>query len=127
FVDVFQGKPIQEPTFSPDATEVAFVHENNIDYQDLILNQIFQVTTDGKKNEIINVICYWVYEEEFGFVRHFDFSADGKYFAFVRIDEFDVDEYFISIYQGKLYTEVMIFKYEKAGEDIAKVFLHIYA
>ena len=126
FVDVFQGKPIQEPTFSPDATKVAFVHENNIYYQDLILNQTVQVTTDGKKNEIINGICDWVYEEEFGFVRHFDWSADGKYLAFVRFDESEVEEYFISIYQGQLYPEEMRFKYPKAGEDNSKVSLHIY-
>src|SRR5690625_7197472 len=108
---VLQEKPIQEPTFSPDATKVAFVNENNIYYQDLILNQTVQVTTDGKKNEIINGICDWVYEEEFGFVRHFDWSADGKYLAFVRFDESEVEEYFISIYQGQLYPEEMRFKY----------------
>lgn len=126
FVDVFEGKPIQEPTFSPDATKVAFVHENNIYYQDLNTNQVIQVTSDGKKNEIINGICDWVYEEEFGFVRHFDWNSDGTSLAFVRFDESHVKEFFIPIYQAQLYPEEMRFKYPKAGEENSKVSLHIY-
>ncbi|MGV4405644.1 DPP IV N-terminal domain-containing protein, partial [Ornithobacterium rhinotracheale] len=31
---MFKGNKIQEPTFSPDGTKVAFVFENNLYYQD---------------------------------------------------------------------------------------------
>jgi dipeptidyl-peptidase-4 len=44
-------------------------------------------STDGKKNSIINGITDWVYEEEFAFVRAFDWSADSKKIAFIRFDE----------------------------------------
>lgn len=123
---IFDGKPIQEPTFSPDASKVAFVFENNIYYQNLASGKVFQITADGKKNEIINGICDWVYEEEFGFVRHFDWNADGSAIAFVRFDETKVPEFFIPIYQGHLYPEEMRFKYPKAGENNSEVSLHIY-
>src|SRR5690606_16450546 len=83
FKSVFDGKPVQEPTFSPDATKVGFVFENNLYYQDLSNGKVTQITTDGKKNQIINGVCDWVYEEEFGFVRHFDWNADGTALAFV--------------------------------------------
>ncbi len=126
FQIIFDGKPIQEPTFSPDASKVAFVFENNIYYQDLTNNKVTQVTTDGKKNEIINGICDWVYEEEFGFVRHFDWNADGTQIAFVKFDESKVREFYIPIYQGNLYPEEMRFKYPKAGEENSKVSLYIY-
>src|SRR5690606_10630329 len=126
FQMIFDGKPVQETTFSPDASKVAFVFENNLYYQDLNSNQITQITTDGKKNEIINGICDWVYEEEFGFVRHFDWNSDGTALAFVKFDESKVREFYIPVYGGNLYPEEMRFKYPKAGEENSKVSLHLY-
>lgn len=126
FKPIFEGKPVQEATFSPDATKVGFVFENNLYYQDLTSGKVTQITTDGKKNEIINGICDWVYEEEFGFVRHFDWNADGSALAFVKFDESEVREFFIPVYEHSLYPHEMRFKYPKAGEDNSKVSLHIY-
>ncbi len=126
FKPIFDGKPVQEPTFSPDAAKVGFVFENNLYYQDLSSGKVTQITTDGKKNEIINGICDWVYEEEFGFVRHFDWNADGSALAFVKFDESKVREFYIPVYENNLYPYEMRFKYPKAGEDNSKVSLHIY-
>lgn len=123
---IFDGKLIQEPTFSPDASKVAFVFENNIYFQEIATGKVTQVTKDGKKNEIINGICDWVYEEEFGFVRHYDWNADGSAIAFVRFDETRVPEFSIPIYQNNLYPYEMRFKYPKAGENNSEVSLHIY-
>ncbi len=126
FKSVFEGKPVQEPTFSPDATKVGFVFENNLYYQDLANGKVTQITTDGKKNEIINGICDWVYEEEFGFVRHFEWNADGTALAFVKFDETKVREFYIPVYENNLYPYEMRFKYPKAGEDNSKVSLHVF-
>src|SRR5690606_3052034 len=126
FQMIFDGKPIQEPTFSPDATKVAFAFENNLYYQDLTNNRVTQITNDGKKNEIINGICDWVYEEEFGIVRHFDWNADGTAIAFVKFDESKVREFYIPVYGQNLYPEEMRFKYPKAGEENSKVSLYIF-
>src|SRR5690606_12877545 len=49
FKSVFDGKPAQEPTFSPVATKVGFVFENNLYYQDLSYGIVTQITTDCKK------------------------------------------------------------------------------
>ena len=126
FTTIFEGKPVQEPTFSPDATKVGFVFENNLYYQNLASGKVTQITNDGKKNEIINGICDWVYEEEFGFVRHFEWNADGSAMAFVKFDESKVREFYIPIYENNLYPYEMRFKYPKAGEDNSKVSLHIF-
>lgn len=123
---IFDLKPIQEPTFSPDGSKIAFVFENNIYYQEVTSGKITQVTTDGEKNKIINGISDWVYEEELGFVRNFQWSPDGKYIAFVRFDESNVKEVDIPIYAKNLYPEHLTFKYPKAGEENSKVSLHIY-
>lgn len=126
YTKVFDKKAIQEPLFSPDGSKIAFVYQNNLYYQDLKSGNITQITSDGEKNKIINGINDWVYEEEFGFVRNFEWSADGKNIAFVRFDESQVKEIEIPIYYKNLYPEIMKFKYPKAGEENSKVSLFIY-
>mgnify|MGYP001627957689 CR=1 FL=1 len=117
---------IQEPTFSPDGSKVAYGYNNNLYIKDFVTNQTQQITTDGKKNAIINGITDWVYEEEFAFVRAFDWNADGDKLAFVRFDETDVPEFSMDVYGQELYQTQDVFKYPKAGEHNAKVSLHIY-
>ena len=117
---------VQEPTFSPDGTKVAFARENNLFVYDIASKEITQVTSDGKKNAIINGITDWVYEEEFAFVRAFDWSADSKKLAYIRFDESEVPEFSMNIYQKNLYPTVETFKYPKAGEKNALVSLFVY-
>ena len=122
----FTDKAIQEPTFSSDGTKVAYAFENNLYVFDMLLNKETQITSDGKKNSIINGITDWVYEEEFAFVRAFDWNADGTKIAFIRFDETDVPEFSMDMYNQGLYPTQTVFKYPKAGEKNATVSLHIY-
>ena len=117
---------VQEPTFSPDGKKIAYAKENNLYVYDLATKQSTPVTTDGKKNSIINGITDWVYEEEFAFVKAFDWSADSKKLAYIRFDESEVPEFSMSIFQKELYPTVETFKYPKAGEKNSAVSLHIY-
>ncbi|HAT66377.1 MAG TPA: S9 family peptidase, partial [Flavobacteriaceae bacterium] len=84
------------------------------------------ITSDGKKNEIINGITDWVYEEEFAFVRAFDWNKNSDKIAFIRFDETDVPEFSMDIYGEELYPSENTFKYPKAGEKNAEVSLHMY-
>lgn len=124
--EVFNKKPIQEPVFSPDGTKVSFVYENNIYYQEFPSLKITQVTHDGKINKIINGISDWVYEEEFGNVRNFEWSPDGKFIAFIQFDESNVKNINISLYENNLYPKTFSYKYPKAGENNSKVSLYLY-
>jgi dipeptidyl-peptidase 4 len=117
---------LQEPTFSPDGKKIAFAKENNLFIYDLASKKTTQITTDGKKNAVINGITDWVYEEEFAFVRAFDWSADSKKLAFIRFDESQVPEFSMSIFKKDLYPTIETFKYPKAGEKNALVSLHLY-
>lgn len=117
---------IQEPTFSPDGTKIAFGLNNNLYVKDLSSGKITQFTADGVKNKIINGITDWVYEEEFSFVRAFDWNADSNKIAFIRFDETDVPEFSMDVYGEDLYPTQSVFKYPKAGEKNAEVSLHIY-
>jgi dipeptidyl-peptidase-4 len=117
---------VQEPTFSPDRTKIAFAKENNLFIYDLASKKQIQITNDGEKNKIINGICDWVYEEEFAFVRAFDWSADGKKLAYIKFDESQVPEFSMNVFQKDLYPKVETFKYPKAGEKNSSVSLHIF-
>ena len=117
---------IQEPTFSPDGNKVAYTYDNNIYIKNLINNGTIQVTFDGEKNKIINGITDWVYEEEFAFVRAFDWNGNSDKLAFLRFDESEVPEFSMDIYGEDLYPSQQVFKYPKAGEKNAMVTLHIF-
>ncbi|MDO5655097.1 MAG: S9 family peptidase [Flavobacteriaceae bacterium] len=123
---IFEGKKIQEPTLSPDGKKVAFVFENNLFVQEISSGNVTQITTDGMTGKIINGVTDWVYEEEFGFVRAFDWSADSKTIAFIRFDESDVPKMAIDIYGKDLYPYELEFKYPKAGEKNSLVELKMY-
>lgn len=112
-------------TFSPDGSKVAFVKSNNLYIKDLTNNINTTVTEDGKWNEIINGNCDWVYEEEFGFTRAFDWSADGKYIAYYRFDESSVPLYIMPKFTGT-YPNNYTYKYPKAGEPNSEVQIKLY-
>ena len=120
------NKEIQEPSFSADGTKIAYAFENNLYVLDLISNVTIQITTDGKKNEIINGITDWVYEEEFAFVKAYEWNASGDKIAFIRFDEKEVPQFSMDMYDQGLYPTQNVFKYPKAGEKNALVSLHIY-
>ncbi|WP_028872397.1 S9 family peptidase [Psychroserpens burtonensis] len=117
---------IQEPTFSPDGNKVAYGLNNNLFIKDLTSGKTQQITLDGEKNKIINGITDWVYEEEFGFVRAFEWNAEGNKIAFIRFDETNVPEFSMDVYGQQLYQTQTVFKYPKAGETNSEVSLHIF-
>lgn len=121
------GKDIQEPTFSPDSNKIAYAKNNNLFVLNLTNgNTSTQITTDGTFNKIINGITDWVYEEEFGFVRAFEWSKNSKYIAFLRFDESNVPTFSMDLVGEDNYPEQQVFKYPKAGEKNAEVTLHVY-
>lgn len=112
--------------FSPDGTKVAFVRDNDLFYYDLKTKEEKQITTDGKKNEIINGYPDWVYEEEFGFSKGFYWSPGSDHLAYYRFDERQVKEFTMPEYLGGLYPNMNTFKYPKAGEKNSTIQIHIY-
>ncbi|MCF6365860.1 MAG: S9 family peptidase [Bacteroidales bacterium] len=124
----------QIASFSPDAENIAFIRDNNIFIKNLKTGNEKQITAGGKKNEIINGIPDWVYEEEFEFNKAYEWSPDGKKIAYIKFNESNVKMFDMTVYAGdfpkieqnKLYPENRTFKYPKAGEDNSIVSVHIY-
>ena len=120
------GNFVQEPTFSPDGSKVAFIADNNLFYQDLNSGKITQITTDGKKNSILNGLGDWVYEEEFGHAKLYEWTKNSDAIVFVKSNESQVPEMSIPIYGKQLYPSEMRFKYPKAGENNSVVSAQLY-
>ena len=122
----FTNNAIQEPTFSSDGSKIAYAFENNLYVYDTTSKTNLQITQDGQKNKIINGITDWVYEEEFAFVKAFDWNKTGDKIAYIRFDESEVPEFSMDLYNEGLYPSQYVFKYPKAGEKNATVSLHVY-
>ena len=125
----------QEPIFSPDGNQIAFVRDNNIYLVKLLFNNAeSQVTKDGKVNNVLNGIPDWVNEEEFSFSCAFTFTADSKMLAWIRYDESKVPVFNIPLYkvpkpEKKEFAEypgTYSYKYPIAGAQNATVGVYSY-
>jgi len=129
------GGPQQTPVFSPDGNQIAFVRDNNIYLVKLLFdNAESQVTKDGKRNEIINGIPDWVYEEEFSINSSMVFSADSRQIIWIRYDESAVKQYSMQLFKGLKperdefaeYPGDYTYKYPVPGQVNSKVTVHSY-
>jgi len=116
---------VQEPLFSPDGLKVAYVYRRNLFIKNLELDIVKQITYDGDY-QTINGITDWVYEEEFGFVRAFDWSQDSNQIVYMRFDESNVPIFSMDVYGNQTYPFPYMFRYPKAGEENSKIELIIY-
>lgn len=114
----------QLATFSPDGERVAFFRNNNLFLKSLRFGTERQITNDGALNKIINGAPDWVYEEEFEFIKAFEWSPDSKQLAYIKFNEEAVSNYGMVMYEGEkpelkeyaVYPGERRFKYPKAGE-----------
>lgn len=128
-----EGK-LQAPLFSPNDRMVAFVRDNNIFLKKLDYGTESQITADGKKNEVINGIPDWVYEEEFSMNQAMSWAPDNTSLAYIKFNEKDVKEYPMQMFRGQapdlkeneLYPGEFSYKYPVAGEQNSKVSVHTF-
>jgi dipeptidyl-peptidase 4 len=124
-LDIVQDKKVLHASFSPSSNEIAYVLDNNLYIYNLSDKSTFQITEDGKQNEIINGNCDWVYEEEFEFSKAYEWSSTGNELAFYKFNEKVVPEFSFSKY-GNLYPQEYKYKYPKAGEQNSTVGIYTY-
>ncbi len=101
--------------FSPDATRVGYVRENNIYVESLSDGRVTQITTDGTRH-IINGTFDWVYEEELYCRDGWRWSPDGRQIAYWQLNSEGVKEFKLINNTAGLYPEITSFPYPKAGE-----------
>ena len=121
---------VQNPIWSNDGNQIAFVRNNNIWISKLLFDGAeSQVTKDGAINKVINGIPDWVNEEEFATSNSMCFNADGTMICWIKYEEANVKEYPLQLFKGmspsydalSTYPGEYVYKYPKAGEDNSKV------
>lgn len=82
------GRPKDEPLFSPDGKKIAFLRGNDLHALELESGQEIRLTRDGSE-ERLNGRLDWVYDEEIygrGTRRAFWWSPDSRLLAFLQLD-----------------------------------------
>ncbi len=100
--------------FSPDATRVGYVYQNDVYVEDLASGAITQLTADGSET-LINGTSDWVNEEEFFLRDGFRWSPDGNWIAYWQFDTEGVHRFHLINNTDSLYPTLTSFPYPKAG------------
>ncbi len=112
--------------FSPDATRVGYVRENNLYVEHLDSGRIVPLTSDGS-DTIVNGTTDWVYEEELGLRDAFRWSPDGRRIAYYRFDTSNVGVYTLVNNTAALYPTLTRIPYPKAGTTNSAVQIGVVA
>ncbi len=84
---------------SPDGKKVGYESNGNLFVTELATGKTKQLTNDAK-DFFYNGRFGWAYEEEFGLVQAWEWSADGEHIAFWQSDEREVPVYRYTDYVG---------------------------
>lgn len=123
---LFDGDKQMYPSIGPYNQHVAFIVDNNLFIKSLVSGEVKQITHDGQQNSIINGAADWVYEEEFGLTRAYEWNVDGSRLAYLRFDESQVPMFMMKTYHNDIYPDYETFKYPKVGEKNSVVTLFAY-
>uniref|UniRef100_A0A673FPH2 Dipeptidyl peptidase 4-like n=1 Tax=Sinocyclocheilus rhinocerous TaxID=307959 RepID=A0A673FPH2_9TELE len=104
----------------------AYVWEYNIYLKKDATAEAVQVTHNGKVNEIHNGVPDWVYEEEvFASNEAIWWSPQGKYLAYLQINDTGVHNIEYSLYGNDQYPTTVFIPYPKAGCVIPRARLFV--
>lgn len=105
---------LQFAKFSNDSKKVAYVSEQNIYVEDLELEKIDALTTDGLDN-IINGTFDWVYEEELSLRDGIRWSPDSKRIAYWQMDTEGIGTFNLINNIDSVYPKLIPIPYPKVG------------
>ncbi|XP_051259084.1 dipeptidyl peptidase 4 [Dicentrarchus labrax] len=124
--------PVSLPTvvqyfaWAPTGNKYAYVSDFNIFFKSDVTAEAVQVTYNGKKNEILNGVPDWVYEEEvFASNGAIWWSTTGKFLAYAEFNDTDVHRVEFSWYGSEQYPQTVAVPYPKAGSPLTKVKLFV--
>ena len=125
--------------FSPDASQVAYVRQNNLYVERLETGAIVQLTKDGTlppgnaawapatAGTIVNGTSDWVNEEELDIRDGFRWSPDGRRIAYWQFDTTGVQNFTLINDTAALYPTTTVFAYPKPGTKNSAVRIGVVA
>uniref|UniRef100_A0A8D3EAA4 Fibroblast activation protein, alpha n=1 Tax=Scophthalmus maximus TaxID=52904 RepID=A0A8D3EAA4_SCOMX len=117
---------VQYFTWAPTGHTYAYVSDFNIFFKADVGAEAVQVTHNGKKNEILNGVPDWVYEEEvFASNGAIWWSSTAKFLAYLEFNDTEVHKVEFSWFGSEQYPQTVSVPYPKAGSSITKVKLFV--
>ncbi|XP_030614314.1 prolyl endopeptidase FAP [Archocentrus centrarchus] len=118
---------VQYFTWAPTGNKYAYVLDFNIFFKSRVTaDETVQLTRNGKKNEILNGVPDWVYEEEvFASNGAIWWSSTGKFLAYAEFNDTEVHKVEYSWYGSDQYPQTVAVPYPKAGSALTKVKLFV--
>ncbi|TQV93634.1 dipeptidyl-peptidase IV [Cordyceps javanica] len=124
-----QAGDIQFAQFSPTGDSIAFIRGNDLYLRDAN-GTVHRITKDGGPDQF-NGVPDWVYQEEvLGAASAFWYSPDGRFIAFLSLNETGVGTFTIPYYMDKqkfapVYPKELKLRYPKVGTTNPRVSLHL--
>uniref|UniRef100_A0A673K2Z0 Dipeptidyl peptidase 4-like n=1 Tax=Sinocyclocheilus rhinocerous TaxID=307959 RepID=A0A673K2Z0_9TELE len=127
FLSKVQIPPVtQFLVWAPVGNKLAYVWDYNIYLKKNATAEAIQVTHNGKVNKIHNGVPDWVYEEEvFASNEAIWWSPQGKYLAYLQINDTGVHNIEYSLYGNDQYPTTVFIPYPKAGCVIPRARLFV--
>ena len=85
-IQIFDKK-IQLAEFSPNSQYISYVYRNNIYVYNTETRKRKKITHKGLPNKTICGGTDWVYEEEFGFTKAYEWSPNSEFIAYYTFNE----------------------------------------
>lgn len=113
--------------WAPTGNQYVYVSDFNIFFKpNATATEAVQLTHNGKKNEILNGVPDWVYEEEvFASNGAIWWSTNGRFLAYAEFNDTDVQRVDYSWYGSEQYPETVALPYPKAGSSLTKAKLFV--
>uniref|UniRef100_H2Y899 Uncharacterized protein n=1 Tax=Ciona savignyi TaxID=51511 RepID=H2Y899_CIOSA len=89
--------------FGPNGSQMIFILDNDLYYKRDVTASVQRLTRDGRFGAISNGLSDWLYEDEIlgTNIAHW-FSPDGRYLAYVRFDDSQVTDGYVTTYTSNV-------------------------
>ena len=108
---------IRLPKFSPDASQVAYIHKNDVWIEGVDRGQARRLTQGGSPT-LFNGTGDWHYSHEWQLSDGFRWSGDSKRIAFLQVDTSSVEQHITTDSISGLYPTTRANAFSKAGTAI---------
>ncbi len=119
------GQPLMHATFSPAADRVVYIRDRGLYSENTATGEKTPIAVSDNPH-LIHGTFDWVYEEELGLRKGFQFNSDGSKVAFWQLDDSEVPIQTLIDNTSERYPQLKQFAYPKVGQTNSAAKLGVY-